>query len=226
MKKRQVKAPKVYLRDSGILHSLLSITDRHSLVGHPKVGASWEGAALEQALQLLRPAQAFFWGTHGGAELDLLFLHRGRRYGLEFKFTEAPAMTKSMGSALEDLKLEHLWVVYPGEHRFPIDRKVSAWPFRIFPHYPGSRFSTSPPSRQTSRRRNSWISFEKAGREAANRGRLLTGLGCKKRPGIFIKSLRTLRRRFRVNSMKQTSLLDSISSIPTPHEVRLVMTLF
>jgi hypothetical protein len=136
MKKRQVKAPKVYLRDSGILHSLLSITDRYSLVGHPKVGASWEGAALEQALQLLRPAQAFFWGTHGGAELDLLFFHRGRRYGMEFKFNEAPAMTKSMGRALEDLKLEHLWVVYPGEHRFPIEKKVSAWPFKDLPSLP------------------------------------------------------------------------------------------
>jgi len=130
MKKRQVKAPKVYLRDSGILHSLLSITDRHSLEGHPKVGASWEGSALEQALQLLRPAQAFFWGTHAGAELDLLFFHSGHRYGMEFKFTEAPVMTKSMWIALEDLELEHIWVVYPGKHRFPIDRKVSAFPFR------------------------------------------------------------------------------------------------
>ena len=133
MKKRQVKAPKVYLRDSGILHSLLSITDRHGLAGHPKVGASWEGSALEQALQLLRPAQAFFWGTHAGAELDLLFFHRGCRYGMEFKFTEAPAMTKSMWIALEDLELEHIWVVYPGEHRFPIDKKVSAYPFRDLP---------------------------------------------------------------------------------------------
>jgi uncharacterized protein len=137
MKKRQVKAPKVYLRDSGILHSLLSITDRHSLVGHPKVGASWEGSALEQALQLIQPAQAFFWGTHNGAELDLLFFHRGRRYGMEFKFTEAPAMTKSMHVALEGLELEHIWVVYPGEHRFPIEKNVSAYPLRDLPTLSG-----------------------------------------------------------------------------------------
>jgi predicted AAA+ superfamily ATPase len=133
IKKRQIKAPKVYLRDSGILHSLLSITDRHSLVGHPKVGASWEGMALDQALQLLRPAQAFFWGTHGGAELDLLFFHRGCRYGMEFQFKEAPAMTKSMGLALTDLGLKHIWVVYPGMHQYPIGKNVSAHPLRDLP---------------------------------------------------------------------------------------------
>jgi predicted AAA+ superfamily ATPase len=133
--KRQVKAPKVYLRDSGILHSLLSITDRHGLTGHPKVGASWEGSAVEQALQLLHPGQAYFWGTHGGAELDLLFFHRGRRYGMEFKFAEAPSMTKSIGIALEDLGLEHIWVVYPGAHRFPIEKKVSALPLQDLPSF-------------------------------------------------------------------------------------------
>ena len=133
IKKRQVKAPKVYLRDSGILHSLLSIADRHTLAGHPKVGASWEGMALEQALQLLRPSQAYFWGTHSGAELDLLFFHRGRRYGMEFKFTEAPAMTKSMGHAARDLGLEHLWVVYPGEHRYPVEKNISACPLKALP---------------------------------------------------------------------------------------------
>ena len=133
IKKRQVKAPKVYLRDSGILHSLLSIADRHTLAGHPKVGASWEGMALEQALQLLRPSQAYFWGTHSGAELDLLFFHRGRRYGMEFKFTEAPAMTKSMGHAARDLGLEHIWVVYPGEHRYPVEKNISACPLQALP---------------------------------------------------------------------------------------------
>lgn len=145
IKKRQVKAPKVYLRDAGMLHSLLSIPDHHSLVGHPKVGASWEGLALEQALHLLRPSQAFFWGTHGGAELDLLFFHRGHRYGMEFKFTEAPTMTKSMGVALDDLGLEHIWIVYPGEHRYPIEKKISACPVRYLPSL-SSELSKKPKS--------------------------------------------------------------------------------
>ena len=128
--KRQVKAPKIYLRDSGLLHSLLGLPDRHALFGHHRVGASWEGFAFEQILRVIRPAEAYYWATHNGAELDLLFTHRGRRYGVEFKFTEAPEATKSMRVALEDLGLRHLWVVYPGKEKFSIGPRLSAWPLR------------------------------------------------------------------------------------------------
>jgi len=128
--KRQVKAPKVYLRDSGLLHSLLNLPDRHALLGHPRVGASWEGFALEQTLRALRPSDAYYWATHNGAELDLLFTHRGRRYGVEFKFNEAPAATKSMRVAIDDLGLQQVWIVYPGTEKFPIGPHLSAWPLR------------------------------------------------------------------------------------------------
>ena len=123
--KRQVKAPKIYLRDSGIIHGLLNLPDFYSLSGHPRVGASWEGFALEQILQNIRPPQAFFWATHTGAELDLFLFYRGRRYGAEFKFSEAPKITKSMRVALDDLKLDHLWIIYPGQHSYPVDDKIS-----------------------------------------------------------------------------------------------------
>lgn len=128
--KRQVKSPKVYLRDSGLLHSLLNLTDRHALLGHPRVGASWEGFVLEQALRAVQPTEAYFWATHNGAELDLLFPHRGQKYGIEIKFSEAPTATRSMRIAIDDLGLKHLWVIYPGTQRFPIDKHISAWPLR------------------------------------------------------------------------------------------------
>jgi len=128
--KRQVKAPKIYLRDAGILHSLLSLPDLHSLSGHPRVGASWEGFALEQILQIVRPHQAFFWATHTGAELDLFFLYQGRRHGVEFKFSEAPRVTRSMLIALEDLSLDHMWIIYPGRHPFPVRENISVWPLQ------------------------------------------------------------------------------------------------
>lgn len=126
--KRQVKAPKVYLRDTGLLHGLLDLGDLPSLTAHPRVGASWEGFALEQVLRVVRPAQAYFWATHGGAELDLLFFHRGRRYGVEAKFREAPAVTRSMRVALDDLGLERLWVIHPGRHTYPADERIAFLP--------------------------------------------------------------------------------------------------
>jgi predicted AAA+ superfamily ATPase len=89
------------------------------------VGASWEGFALEQTLQNIRPPQAFFWATHTGAELDLFLFYRGRRYGVEFKFSEAPKITKSMRIALDDLNLDHLWIIYPGQDSYPVDDKIS-----------------------------------------------------------------------------------------------------
>ena len=128
--KRQVKSPKIYLRDSGLLHALLNLPDRHALLGHPRVGASWEGFALEQVQRTLRPSDAYYWATHNGAELDVLFTHRGRRYGVEFTFNEAPTTTKSMRVAIDDLGLRHLWIVYPGAEKFPIGPRLSAWPLR------------------------------------------------------------------------------------------------
>ena len=129
--KRQVKSPKIYLTDSGILHALLNIVDNHSLFGHPRVGASWEGFALHQFMQIVKPSQAYFWSTYSGAELDLFFLYHGQRYGIEFKFNEAPKVTKSMRIALKDLALRHLWVIYPGQHSYPVDEQISVWPIRL-----------------------------------------------------------------------------------------------
>lgn len=131
--KRQVKAPKVYFRDSGILHSLLDLHDRHTLWGHPRVGASWEGLALDQVIRIVKPAQAYYWATHSGAELDLFFLHRGRRYGMEFKYSETPRISKSMRMALDTLQLDRLWIVYPGKHFFPLEERIAAWPLQDFP---------------------------------------------------------------------------------------------
>lgn len=126
--KRQYKAPKVYVRDSGLLHALLSVQRREDLEGHPKYGASWEGFALEQVLSVAGSRNAFFWGTHAGAELDLLLIRRGRRYGIEFKTTAAPQMTKSLHVALADLKLERAWIVYPGEEAYRVHERVEALP--------------------------------------------------------------------------------------------------
>lgn len=126
--KRQVKSPKVYLRDTGLLHSLLDVQGRHGLLGHPKVGASWEGYAIEQVLQCIHPAQAYFWATHSGAEIDLILHHKGKKFGVEVKFNEAPKITSSMRIALSDLALDHLWVIYPGQHRYPVDERISVWP--------------------------------------------------------------------------------------------------
>ena len=126
--KRQVKAPKIYFRDPGLLHSLLSLTDMHTLLGHPRVGASWEGFALEQFINFVKPTETFFWSTHSGAEIDLFFQYQGRRYGVEFKFIEAPKITKSMRVALQDLRLDHMWIIYPGKHTYLADDKISVCP--------------------------------------------------------------------------------------------------
>lgn len=128
--KRQVKAPKIYLRDSGLLHSLLSLPDLHSLTGHPQVGASWEGFVLEQVVRIVTPAEVFFWATHNGAEVDLFFFHRGRRYAIEVKFSEAPKVTRSQWIALESLDLDHLWVIYPGQQAYPVHDRITVWPLR------------------------------------------------------------------------------------------------
>lgn len=124
--KRLVKAPKLYLRDSGILHYLLGIRSRLELFSHPKLGASWEGFAAEQIVQCLRAErEVFFYRTHAGAELDLLVERRGRRFGFELKHGDAPAVTKSMRVALDDLDLTHLWVVHPGTSSHPLAERIS-----------------------------------------------------------------------------------------------------
>lgn len=128
--KRIVKSPKVYLRDSGILHHLLGINGTSALQNHPRYGASWEGFALEQTLVAHGEREAYFYGTLRGAELDLLLLRGGHRWGFEFKCTDAPRTTKSMHIAVDDLKLDHLWAVYPGTLRYPLTDKITALPLR------------------------------------------------------------------------------------------------
>lgn len=121
--KRQVKAPKVYLRDTGLLHNLLGAMSFAALESHPKLGASWEGFALEEVLRVTGDRDAYFWATQAGAELDLLVHWHGRRYGFEFKYGDAPGMTKSMHVAHADLGLERLFVVYPGVDAYPLAEK-------------------------------------------------------------------------------------------------------
>ncbi|MDF0676597.1 MAG: ATP-binding protein [Nitrospira sp.] len=128
LSKRQVKAPKVYVRDSGLLHALLRIADRRNLELHPKVGASWEGFAVEEVLKALRPDEAYYWATHQGAEIDLVLFKHGRRVGVECKRMDAPIMTPSMRIALSDLRLDRLVVVYPGSRRYALADRVDVIP--------------------------------------------------------------------------------------------------
>lgn len=124
--KRQVKSPKLYFRDSGLLNALLGIRSRGELAAHPKSGASWEGFVIEQLLRQVRHDEAYFWATHNGAELDLLLMEGGRRIGFEFKLSSSPGITKSMRIAMEDLGLDRLWLVHPGERSWPLDDKIDA----------------------------------------------------------------------------------------------------
>jgi len=128
LKKRQVKSPKIYFRDSGLLHALLGLRTHHDLQTHPKSGASWEGYVVEEAIKSMGPDEAYFWGTHNGAEIDLLLFKNGKRVGVECKRVDAPRLTTSMQIALEDLQLNHLAVIYPGERLYPLSEKVSAVP--------------------------------------------------------------------------------------------------
>jgi uncharacterized protein len=128
LKKRQVKAPKIYFRDTGLLHQLLGIRSAKDLLTHPKGGASWEGYVIEEAIRAADPDEAFFWATHNGAEIDLLLRKNGRLFGVECKRADAPQLTPSMRIALTDLKLEGLSVVYPGRRRYSLADRVSAVP--------------------------------------------------------------------------------------------------
>jgi predicted AAA+ superfamily ATPase len=145
--KRQIKSPKVYVRDTGLLHHLLGITTENGLLAHPKSGASWEGYAVEEVINAVQPDETYFWGTHQGAELDLLLFKNGRRLGVEIKRMDAPKLTPSMRIALEDLKLEQLVVLYPGPKEYALDKRVRVVPLawaaeggmqRLFPRRGGT----------------------------------------------------------------------------------------
>jgi predicted AAA+ superfamily ATPase len=128
LKKRQVKSPKVYVRDSGLLHQLLGIDSMKNLFSHPKMGASWEGFVIEQMLKTEPHDEAFFWATHQGAEIDLILRRGTTLYGVECKRTDTPRLTPSIRNALDDLKLEHVFIIYPGTQRFPLASQVEAVP--------------------------------------------------------------------------------------------------
>jgi predicted AAA+ superfamily ATPase len=131
--KRQVKSPKIYIRDSGIFHALLQLPTLGDIQSHPKLGASWEGYALEQVLSILDADNPYFWATHSGAELDLLLTLGGRRVGFEFKYGDAPGRTRSMLVTLQDLKLDRLFVIYPGDQEYEIDEKIAVIPITRVP---------------------------------------------------------------------------------------------
>jgi predicted AAA+ superfamily ATPase len=128
--KRQVKAPKIYLRDSGLLHAMFGVSTRDDLLGHPKRGASWEGFAISQVISRLgaHPRECFFWGLHSGAELDLLVMRGRVRLGFEVKHTDAPEVTPSMRSALDNLRLSHLYIIHAGKETFSLGPKITALP--------------------------------------------------------------------------------------------------
>jgi uncharacterized protein len=130
--KRQVKSPKIFVRDSGLLHALLGITSQKTLELHPKVGASWEGYAVEEVLKAIQPDEAYFWATHQGAELDLLLFKFGHRIGVECKRMDAPTLTPSMRIALADLKLDRLLIIYPGNRRYFLGDRVEVIPLMDF----------------------------------------------------------------------------------------------
>ena len=127
--KRLVKAPKIYFRDPGLLHALLGLKTRHDLESHPILGLSWEGFAVEEIIRLARAERdAYFYKTHGGAELDLLLIRNGKRYGFEFKYSAAPRTTRSMHSVMRDLRIEQLWVVYPGDTTYRLSERIQVSP--------------------------------------------------------------------------------------------------
>jgi predicted AAA+ superfamily ATPase len=128
--KRQVRSPKIYIRDAGLLHALLDVENYDRLMGHPKAGASWEGFAIEQVLAVLRPRDAYFWATHQGAELDLMLEVGGKRYGFEMKLSDAPTATKSMHIGISDLGLSRLFVIYPGTDSYALDERIEVLPLR------------------------------------------------------------------------------------------------
>jgi len=128
LKKRQVKAPKIYLRDTGLLHQLLGIRSEKELLHHPKYGASWEGYVIEEIIRTVEPDESYFWATHNGAEIDLILNKHGRLYGVECKCVDAPKLTPSMRIAMADLSLYRMAVVYPGQKTYALADRVKAVP--------------------------------------------------------------------------------------------------
>lgn len=133
--KRIVKRPKLYLRDSGILHAFMNVDTLEQLQSHPKLGASWEGFALECALRSINKSEndVYFWKVHAGSEIDLFWQHAGRNWGAEFKYADAPKIQRSMTIGAEDLNLAHLWVVYPGTTRYRLNETITVLPFSQIP---------------------------------------------------------------------------------------------
>ena len=138
LKKPQVKPPKLYVRDSGALHTLLGLPREEDVAGHLKLGASFEGFAIEQLLAAFGMSNAYFWATHAGAELDLLVTLAGKRYGLDCKHADAPGTTRSMRVALADLALDRLWIVYPGDEAYNLDDKIATLPVTDIPRLSAS----------------------------------------------------------------------------------------
>ena len=126
--KRVVRSPKVYLRDSGVLHTLLGLDSMGGVLSHPKVGASWEGFVVEQVAITVGPLPLYFWGTQSGAELDMFFVLDGRNIGVEIKRVDVPTISRSMRNAITDLQLDHLFIVTPGTHRYPLAAGIEVLP--------------------------------------------------------------------------------------------------
>lgn len=137
IKKRQVRSPKIYIRDCGLLHQLLGITSEKDLMTHPKVGASWEGFVIEEILAKTKPDEAFFWATHQGAEVDLVIKKDGKLFGFECKRTDTPKITPSIKNAIEDINLDYVSIVYPGRKQFSLAENVEALPLATI----GNQFS-------------------------------------------------------------------------------------
>ena len=129
LKKRQVKSPKIYFRDTGLLHHMLGIRSAKELLSHPKSGASWEGYVIEETIKSTDPDEVYFWATHSGAEIDLVLIKNGRMFGVECKRIDAPRLTPSMRIALADLSIEQIAVIYPGTKRYDLGDKAVAVPF-------------------------------------------------------------------------------------------------
>lgn len=143
LSKRQVKTPKVFFRDTGLLHYLLGIRSEKELLLHPRGGASWEGFAIEEIIKALLPDEVYFWATHSGAELDLLLVKNGQRIGVECKRMDAPRLTSSMRTAYEDLELDQLLVIYPGSLPYSLDENIRAVPLAFLADQPLTILRTS-----------------------------------------------------------------------------------
>jgi len=134
IKKRQIKSPKVYISDSGLLHALLQL-EGNNILSHPKLGASWEGFIIGQLIGIMK-VPCYFWGTYAGAELDMFTVHKGKRIGVEIKYTDAPGITKSIMVSLNDLLLDHLYIIYPGQKSYRLSEKVEVIPAKyIYDHF-------------------------------------------------------------------------------------------